>query len=466
MEFTLEPLRCGHRNVLHARTIRPYRPRRMITLGMQIQPSLFAAAIVAAGALLCLLFLRAAKFPDSGRAVIAGTVAGLLIGATVSGRVFPAQFEALFIGGVKQRTDVQYARWFAANAPAALKGMSDEARAAQRKADDEQIALKQSQLEAARWSEQRSLRVFSMIIAGLTLLCAMFGAVRAGDRRQGMVTPLSIGIWSFALPGALAYIAAVQWWQVTIAEAAMLAAAIGIGPWAIAGAIGGANGGGIGRAESRSIADDAEFGGARMMQTAGRIASTLAIALALWAAWRTRGMEGAVRLSPLVALPLAWLSELRLGRRIAESERVSSNNDQRQSPMRALILEWLIAMLAALVAIRIDLHISWTWTMLGMVVTLGLLADDGRWLGALIGAMLPGGRSGLRTMRLVMPAMAAGPTQLAVSALALQAWMLPERFALPLLAGVILIEVTAPMRRSMAGQLAEVEEEIRIDDEG
>jgi hypothetical protein len=100
-----------------------------------------------------------------------------------------------------------------------------------------------------------------------------------------------------------------------------------------------------------------------------------------------------------------------------------------------------------------------------MLVVLALLADDGRWTGAWIGAMLPGGRPGLRSMRLVMPAMAAGPTQLAAAALALHAWLLPERFALPLLAGVILIEVTAPARRGMADRLVEVEIEIEESDD-
>lgn len=395
----------------------------------------------------CLLFLRAGKCPASGRAVIAGTVAGLLIGATVAGRVLPDQYESLFIGGVKQREAVQYARWFAANVPTALQGMSEEARAAQRESDERQIRQKQAELRAARWNDQQVLRVFTMVVAAMTLLASMMAVVRSCDRRQGLITPLSIGIWSFALPGALAYTAALRWWEATTAEAAMLAAAVGIGPWAMAGAI------------ERRIADDAEFGGASMMQRAGRIASLLAIGMAMWAAWKASSIEGAVLVSPLLALPAAH---------VIGSVRRSALGGSLASRMPShphLLMEWLIAMLAALMAIRIDLHISWTWTMLGMVVALGLLADDGRWLGALIGAMLPGGRSGLRTMRLVMPAMAAGPTQLAVAALAMQTWLLPERFALPLLAGVILIEVTAPARRNIAAQLVEVESEIENDSE-
>jgi hypothetical protein len=220
---------------------------------------------------------------------------------------------------------------------------------------------------------------------------------------------------------------------------------VGIGPFAVGSAI------------ERSIADAAEFGGARMMQTAGRIASSLASMLALWAAWKARGAEGALCVLPLLALPVAWVGD------VARPRGQSASADSQAVKQRWLGMwtDLFIALLAALVAMRIDVHASMTVTMLGMAVVLALLADDGRWLGALVGAILPGGRNGLRTMRLVMLAMAAGPTQLAVTALALHTWLVSDRFALPLLAGVILIEVTAPARRNMATQLADVEVEIK-----
>ena len=398
------------------------------------------------GAVAAVLLLRAARFSlgEIGcRAVVAGTIAGLLLGPSVFGRVFPERLESIVLGGVKEREAVDYARWLAAHAPAAAQSLTEEGRAALIDQGQRDVAAKEAALNAARAAHQRPLRTFVMIIIALSLLASCSRSVGAGDRRQGWLTPASVGIWSFALPAAAAYLCAFRFWNLSAGEAALLAAAVAIGPWAI-GAI------------ERAAADGAEFGGARMMQTAGRIASALAIVLAAWAGWRVRGVEGLVMLSPLAALPVAWLIALmRSGSRGAKvSTRAESTG------IHAFVVELLIAIIATLVAMKIDLHAPWTWALLGALVALPLIADDGRWLGAFLGAMLPGGRPGLRTMRLVMPAMAAGPTQLAVAGLALQDSLLPQRFALPLLAGVILIEITAPARRHMAARLIEVEDDI------
>jgi hypothetical protein len=86
-----------------------------------------------------------------------------------------------------------------------------------------------------------------------------------------------------------------------------------------------------------------------------------------------------------------------------------------------------------------------------------LLSADGRWFGAFFGAILPGGRSAFRTARMVIGSMSAGPTQMAIAAVAVHAWALPEAIALALLVGSVLIEFTAPTRRKMADQLAEME---------
>ena len=398
------------------------------------------------GAIAAVLALRAARFSlgEIGcRAVVAGTIAGLLLGPSVFGRVFPERFESIFLGGLKEREAFDYARWLAANAPAAAQNLTEEGRRALIDQGRRDVAEKETALNVARLTHQRPMRTFAMVIVGLMLLASCMQSMAASDRRQGWITPVSVGIWSFALPASAAYLCAVRFWDVNAGEAALLAASVAIGPWAL-GAI------------EREAADGAEFGGALMMQRAGRIASTLAIALASWAAWRLRGVEGVIMLAPLAALPVTWLIALmgagRTGAKAAPCERTTG--------IQVLVVELLIAIVAALVAMKIDLHAPWTWALLGALLALSLMADDGRWLGAFLGAMLPGGRPGLRTMRLVMPAMAAGPTQLAVAALALQGGLLPERFALPLLAGVTLMEITAPARRHMAARLIETEQEI------
>ena len=64
-------------------------------------------------------------------------------------------------------------------------------------------------------------------------------------------------------------------------------------------------------------------------------------------------------------------------------------------------------------------------------------------------------------MRLVLGSMACGPTQLAVTALAIHTRSIPGEFAMALLFGAVLIETTVGARRSMARRLIETEEEIQ-----
>jgi hypothetical protein len=117
----------------------------------------------------------------------------------------------------------------------------------------------------------------------------------------------------------------------------------------------------------------------------------------------------------------------------------------------------LLPTLAGCAAVRIEVieHFAF-WPLLIVL----LLSGDGRWLGAVTGALLLGGRSGLRTMRLVLGSMACGPTQLAVLAIAVHLWAMPDELPFALLIGAIVIDATAPARRKIAQQLAEVEAEL------
>lgn len=429
---------------LHAARAGAYRLRRMLIIAQEFSSTAWAIGLLLIGPITCVALFRSAKFPlrtVTGRAIIAGVVAGLLFGPTVLGRIMPERFESSFVGGVKERQALEYAHWFHANVPQAIKNLSDEARAAQREQGHREVMAKQQQMDAARWRHQQPMRVMTMIVVALALLGSSRLTIRRGDRdlRQGWITPLSVGLGSIAVPGTLAYLIALRWWEVDAGEAAMLAAAVGIGPW------------GLGMID-REVASGAEVGGSRMMQTAGRIASMVAIAVASWAAWNARSWDGLVLIAPLLALPLAWLGDLAPPRVSAAQQPIDGTHE--------LVTEAALAMLAALVMMRIDLHEQMVFAALGLLLVLGLLACDGRWLGAFFGAMLPGGRPVLRTMRLVIPAMAAGPTQLAVAALSLHGGMLSDRFALPLLAGALVIEITAPARRHMAAQLIHAETEV------
>jgi hypothetical protein len=394
--------------------------------------------------IICALLLRWARCP--GAAVLGGAIAGILMGPAVFGRIAPEAFERAFVGGFEQRQalDSLRRRQGADLLAAEAGGLDEDAiRHFSQRHWEEGIALREK-LEAARWAFQRPTRVGVAVVVALTLLGAAFLQVREGDRRQGFAAPLSIGAWASLLPGALAYSAMTWLWRHPPGPALLAAAAVAIGPWALTRV-------------DREAADEAEFGGAHMIQTAGRIASVLAILLAAVSLLIVRGVAGSVWWLALLALPAGWLFP-KNGTGVvfgAEANRGAPSGLRRAAQRTSEFV--LLPLLAASVGLRIDIY---THFALWPIVMFVLLSGDGRWLGAFMGAMLPGGRTGMRTMRLVMGSMACGPTQLAVAALAAHTWSLPESIPYALLLGAVYIETSTPLRRIMARRLAQTEEEM------
>jgi hypothetical protein len=368
--------------------------------------------------------------------MMGGVMAGVLLGPTIFGRVLPAQYEHGFVGGVLQRQ---------ARDALITRRRADEQVALQAQLHPDEIEQMKSRhareqrdideaWQSAKWDHQAPLRGFALTGAALTLFGSGLFAVRRGDAQQGLIAPLSIGVWAAAVPGALAYAAMTWWWEYSPQQAAAVAAAVAIGPWVLTPI-------------DQDAADQAELGGARMIQTAGRIASLIALGVFAWAMWsRSNSAADLLWVAPLLALPIGWITLNRVPGLFPNLKGISD-----------LFSLLLIPALAACVAVRIELieHFAF-WP----IVIVLLLSDEGRWIGAFLGAMLPGGRRGLRTLRLVMGSMAAGPTQLTVTALAVHTWTIPDQLLLPLLLGAVLIETTAPARRKMAQQLIQTEQEL------
>jgi hypothetical protein len=414
--------------------------------------------------IVCALLLRWVRCP--GWAVVGGAVAGILLGPSILGRIAPEVFEEAVVGGFEQRQALESLRrrQGADVLAARTAGLDEEAMIeldVRHRAEREPLEEK---LREARWEFQQPMRIAVSVVIVLTLLGGGWRGVREGDRRQGLIAPLSIGAWSSLLPGALAYFGMTWLWRHPPAPSLLAAAAVAIGPWVLTTA-------------DRESADEAEFGGARMIQTAGRIASVIAIGAAFVALAMTRGAAGVLWCLPLLALPLGWLAPGKRGRPRrwgresfsqekgsgvvfrAEAEETAQSGALRGSgSFPGAVLEIiLVPLLAACVGMKIDIYAHFAfWP----IVVFILLSGDGRWLGALMGALLPGGRRGMRTMRLVMGSMACGPTQLAAAAVAAHTWAMPESIAYALLLGAVYIEMSTPLRRIMARRLEQTEEEI------
>lgn len=371
----------------------------------------------------------------SGWPVLGGVVAGIVIGPTIFGRVMPSTYEQMMVGAVAEREQLsQVIRRHEADrmaheqsdAPGGVYDALLEQQAGARAALERDVAL-------ARSDHQMPVRVFALTVVAVTLLTAGMMRADGGQPRPDWMTPLSIGLWASLLPGAMAYTAARLWWTDDVATALLTGACVAIGPWVLTPL-------------DRRIADDAEIGGSRLIRTSGQVASIIAMAAALFVIARDGGPLRLAAVGATTALVVGWvLPPLRM------------------SAARSAVQWIVLPTLAGLAAVRLDVisdfHI---WPAVALV----LLSGDGRWLGAYLGAALPGGRRSLPTMALVLGMMATGPTQLALLAVALHLDLLPAGIGLAVLFGAVYVEAAGPLRRTFARRMFETQNELdALDDE-
>lgn len=384
-------------------------------LGAMSQPAFFSLVLLLVVSAGWAVLLRWARCP--GFSVVGGVAAGLLLGPTILGRVAPDLHDALFAGGLQEQRELRQivSRQGADRLAAAAAGLAAEPPAEVA----EELAAARDRIRDAQWVHQRSQRLLTAVLVAVALAGAATMAVPRGDRAPSIVGTLSIGGWSAALPGGLAWLAARGLWDAEPVDAALVAGAVAIGPWALA-------------AIDRRGADEAEAGGAATMQAAGRCATVLGIGLAAAALYGRHGLAGLLWSMALVGAVVGWLFPAPApgGRLVAG--------------VRGILRNVIVPAIAAAVAIRVDLLKDLA---LWPVLVIMLLSGDGRWLGAFAGAQILGGRPVVRTMRLVMGSMAAGTTQLAVTAIAVCTWSIGPGLGLALLLGAVLIEVTTPVRQ-------------------
>ncbi len=373
-------------------------------------------ALVVAISVAAALLLRSARCP--GWAVVGGVCAGVLLGPTLLGRFAPSMFEQMYIGGRAQQRELE-ARQAYEHLAAAGTGLDDAA--------IESLQQLHAARDATQWEHQQPIRVATLFVVGLVLLGTATGPRGLHGAKPQLVQSLTIGGWSALLPGGIAFVVLHLLLNVEQTTALLASSAVAIGPWQFTG-------------NDIAAADKAEIGGARLLHHSRIVASTIAVGIAMYAAWRISGMTGL-----LVALPLIALL---VGQSIRKLD---------AQWIDGLVQFVLLPVLAALAAIKVELFIHFAiWPVLLFVA----LSGDGRWLGAFIGAMLLGGRRALRTMRLAIGVMACGPTQIAVAAIAGHGGLLDGSLLLAILSGAVLIEVFTPARRALAERIAQTEAEL------
>jgi hypothetical protein len=377
-------------------------------------------------AVLWAALLRWVRAP--GWAVVGGLVAGFLLGPTILGRALPGTHEVLFRGGAAERIALEEREHENEQFQFALReaGANAEAMNAITAQQGEETQPLRDALERAEDRDKQPLLAFTIVAVGALMLCTGLVSVPASEHKHSWASPLNIGGWSAIVPGSLA--AMLLWWGDEPLMAILLAASsVMIGPWALTSI-------------DRKVADEVEWGGAHMIQNAGRVASALAIVVWLGALASKGGMTLMMMGTPIAAIVFGWLAPPIPGHWLRRAFEHSA-----------------VPIVVACAAVRVDFIEDLAfWPALLFL----LLSGDGRWMGAVIGATALGGRRGVRSMRLVLGSMAAGPTQAAVAAMGVQLGVIPDHLVIAILLGAALIEVSTPARRNVAQRLARTEQEI------
>ena len=384
------------------------------------------ALLLALMAVLWAALLRWARAP--GWSVVGGMIAGLLLGPTVLEKALPATHEWLYFGGVEAREQLEQTqrehdrfRFALAQSSAA-----DEVFAELEEKERAEIAPLREAHAQAHASDQQVMLGFTILAVSVLMLCTGLVGVQRGASMHSLAWPVHIGAWAAVLPGSLA--AAVLWWSDESLPVCILAAsALMIGPWAL-------------KDVDRKAADEVEVGGAWMIQNAGRVASVLAIVTWLSGLWLLRGVHDVMFGLPVALMLAGWIAP-----------------PLRGDLFKRMLEHTAVPIVAACAAVKVDFVADLA---LVPILLFLILSGDGRWLGALIGATALGGRRGLRSMRLVLGTMAAGPTQAAIAALGAQLGVLPKPLVLAALLGAALIEIATPARRKFAESLEKTEREI------
>jgi hypothetical protein len=382
---------------------------------------------------LATILLRAAGL-NRGAPVLGGILVGVLIGPTVAGRLWPTQFEHALRGDHLQQVARRQTllRHEGELVIAQRDALTPSETSSIRERQVRELAVIDLQVQDAVWDHQQTLRLLVLIFTAVVLGSSGLLPVPKATSTQPWIHSAAVGFAAAILPAVLAFAACRFWWNLSLAESAMVAAALSIGPWRLTDA-------------DRVAADDAEVGGARMMQSAGRIASVLAIGAAFAAIVLHFGRRDAWLVLPLLFMPVGWLV-LRSLTGLAITKLIHHLNEY-----------VLVPALACSVILGVDvLESAKFWPILIVIV----ISDDGRWIGATAGALSLGGRGVLRTLRLVMGCVSASPTQLAVTAVGLWTGIVSPGLALALVLGCALIELTALWRRGLVDRILQVERDL------
>lgn len=349
--------------------------------------------------------------------ILGGVIGGVLLGPAIFGSIAPTYWEGLFRGGMQEQENYrQLERQQESDVAAATTLGVSEAYLLQMEATQQyQLVEPMEKWIAAQWSDQRTLRDYAI---ALIIIILLYGNMR--QRIKGTAPPLtslSVGVWAAIVPSGIATCLAFWFWNLNVEHALAFGAVLAVGPWTL-------------RRQEQQVADESFEDGAALMLRCGRVAWLGAILMAIYATWQFQGAMSLVWLVPLLILPTMWLLPSRDWKWLSILVRYAAIPS---------------VMATALVLIHPFKDVS-----LWLIVIVILLCADGRWLGGILGLGLLGGYNSKDALRLAIPLVDSGISQLCMTALLFGAGVLPAEFALAALVGAVFLEYTAPLRMKLA----------------
>ena len=354
--------------------------------------------------------------------MVGGLVGGILLGPAVLGSIVPSYWEGIFQGGTTEHGALmQLERQQQADIVAATALGVDQIVLSQMRVDQQyDRSISNEKWRVAKWKDQRTLRNFAIALVVLILLSGndrrakrKTQSVPENAKHASLLMSLSVGAWSSVVPGGCVSVISYLFWDASLIQSLAIGACLGAGPWTLS------------RWEQRT-ADGSESGGALLMVRCGRVAWAVAGSVAIYSVWQEHGAMSLVWLLPLLLLPVIWMVPPRDGQ----------------------LLRWFVdfaaipsVMATSLVLINpVDVFQLWP------VLVVILLCADARWLGGVIGLGILGGRTSADAMRLSIPLVDAGVSQLCLVTLLFGAGVLTAPFAFAIIVGALFLEITAPIR--------------------
>ena len=166
----------------------------------------------------------------------------------------------------------------------------------------------------------------------------------------------------------------------------------------------------------------------------GWVAWIVAGIAAIYSAWTLQGIMSLVWLLPLLVIPLCWIFPRK----------------------NVAWLNWFTdhAAIPSIVATTFVLIHPIGAFSFWLTLLVLLISGDGRWLGGMIGLGVQGGRSCASIMKLTIPLVDAGVSQICIAALLFGVGVLNEECTVAVIIGAIFLELSAPIRRKFALSIA------------